>query len=83
MFRTQIYLTQYEREKLIFLSKESGQHQSALIREAIDQFIEKKIAKKQSKSQTLKAAAGLWADRVDLPDYENLRKEFDRKDSDE
>lgn len=78
MFRTQIYLTEEERERLLLLSKELGQHQSALIREAIDQFIEKKFLEKKKKRPALKKAAGLWADRKDLPDFRGLREEFDR-----
>lgn len=78
MFRTQIYLTQHERESLVLLAKELGQHQSALIREAIDQYIAKKLLENRKKQQALSVAAGLWADREDLPDFNRLRKEFDR-----
>lgn len=79
MFRTQVYLTEYEREKLILLSQEFGQHQSALIREAIDLFIETKLMLRRKKHQALRAAAGLWADRDDLPSIDELRKEFNRQ----
>lgn len=79
MFRTQVYLTQYEREKLIFLSQEFSQPQSALIREAIDLFIENKLMLRRKKHQALRAASGLWADRDDLPSIDDLRKEFDRR----
>lgn len=78
MIRTQVYLTQEEREKLLLLSRELGLHQSALIREALDQFIEGKLIEKRKKISALKAASGLWADREDLPDFDSLRKEFDR-----
>ena len=78
MIRTQVYLTQQEREKLLLLSRELGLHQSVLIREALDQFIEGKHIEKRKKISALKAASGLWADREDLPDFDSLRKEFDR-----
>ncbi|MBA2727738.1 MAG: ribbon-helix-helix domain-containing protein [Parachlamydiaceae bacterium] len=79
MHRTQVYLTAKEREGLIALARETGAQQSSLIREAIDQFIEgKKLAKKR-KGHALKSAAGMWADRNDLPDLKVLRKEFDRE----
>lgn len=78
MFRTQVYLTETEREKLGILAQETGQHQSALIREAIDLFIENKLRLKKDRKATLNAAAGLWADRDDLPNFQELRKEFDR-----
>lgn len=78
MFRTQVYLTENERKMLLIFSKESGIPQSSIIREAIDQYIEKKISAKRNKKQNLRAAAGLWADRKDLPDSRQLRKEMDR-----
>lgn len=78
MIRTQVYLTKHEREKLLLLSRELGVHQSALIREALDQFIEGKLIEKRKKSSALKAASGLWADHEELPDFDSLRKEFDR-----
>lgn len=78
MFRTQVYLTADEREHLIRLSQELGLHQSALIREAIDQFIESKLVEKRKKRHILRTASGLWAKRDDLPDFSCLRKELDR-----
>lgn len=79
MFRTQVYLTQVERDELLALSQELGQHQSALIREAIDQFIARKQILKRKKHRALKSAAGIWAERKDLPDYRSLRDEFDSR----
>ena len=78
MIRTQVYLTAKEKKTLSVLSKELGVHQSTLIREAIDQFIESKCVEKKQKYDVLNAAFGLWADRSDLPDFEKLRREFDR-----
>jgi len=79
MIRTQIYLTAAERNGLIVLSKKTGLHQSFLIREAIDQYIAKEKLAKKDKANALKSAAGIWANRDDLPDLDSIRKEFDRK----
>lgn len=79
MHRTQIYLTEIERQQLNRLSKVTGRHKSALIRDAIDQFIgieDLSLKKKQAKPHP---AAGLWAKREDLPNYNELKNEFDRK----
>lgn len=77
MFRTQIYLTEMECNQLNLLSRATGKHKSALIRDAIDQFI---LAKHSSlKKKKRSSAAGLWAERKDLPNYRELRDEFDRK----
>lgn len=78
MIRTQVYLTMQEREKLLLLSRELGLPQSAMIREAVDQFIENKYIEKRKKTDALQAASGLWANREDLPDFDKLRTEFDR-----
>ena len=78
MIRTQVYLTSQERKELLLLAKELGVQQSSLIREAIDLFIENKRLEKQKKKEAIQAASGLWADRDDLPNFAELRKEFDR-----
>lgn len=77
MIRTQVYLTESEKQKLTFLIEETGQSQSELIREAIDQFAEQKIKQKKNTIKTLEMAKGLWKDRKDLPDFSKLRKEWD------
>jgi metal-responsive CopG/Arc/MetJ family transcriptional regulator len=79
MIRTQIYLTDLEREQLLALTHEMGLSQSELIREAIDQFIEQHTEKKRNKAALIRAAKGLWDNRTDLPDFDTLRKEWDRK----
>lgn len=76
MFRTQIYLTENERNQLNLLSMTTGKHKSALIRDAIDQYI---LFKKPPLKRKKHRAAGLWAKRKDLPNYNEIRNEFDRK----
>lgn len=83
MIRAQIYLTKQERQKLTMLAHETGKSQSELIRDAIDQFIEKRQALKQDKLTILREVKGLWANRDDLPDFKKLRKEFDNRHQDE
>lgn len=83
MLRSQVYLTETEKEKLNLLSEETGKSQSKLIREAIDLFILHKLEGKLNKITAIKAARGLWKDRVDLPDISKLRAEFDRNEQNE
>ena len=78
VIRTQVYLTNQEKQKLSLLSRQLGQHQSSLIREAIDLFIETKTVENKQKINALEQAQGLWAERQDLPDFDTLRREFDR-----
>ncbi len=76
MIRSQIYLTEDERNSLKLISKETGRTQSDLIREAIDTLISKVDKKNNSKKR--QEAFGLWKDRDDYPNIEELRNEFDR-----
>ena len=76
MVRTQIYLTTTEQKGLRALSKRTGRTQSELIRKALDSFLaDDKVS---GRADLLRQARGLWRDRKDLPDFEALRKSFDR-----
>ena len=76
MQRTQIYLSEDERSGLKALSLRSGRSQSALIRDAIDTFLQQH--EPQGRMNRLRQARGLWAARTDLPDWQGLRQELDR-----
>ncbi|GMR09987.1 MAG: ribbon-helix-helix domain-containing protein [Anaerolineae bacterium] len=76
MERTQIYLTEKERKTLKAMSARLGRSQSALIREAVDRYIERD--QEGSRLDLLRQARGLWAKRYDLPDFEGIRRELDR-----
>jgi hypothetical protein len=77
MVRTQVYLTKKERDGLAVLAKSTAKKQSQLIREAVDQMIEK--SSRTTREAALGAIAGLWKDRTDLPDFAALRREWDRR----
>lgn len=76
MVRTQIYLTKDEKEALDIMSNISGKSQSELIRGAIDRYLE--INDTTHRMAVVEQTAGLWRNRKDLPDFESLRKEWDR-----
>jgi metal-responsive CopG/Arc/MetJ family transcriptional regulator len=77
MVRTQVYLTEKERDELTELAEATGKKQSELIREAVDRLIDQSSAKRRAAA--FKAVAGMWKDRDDLPDFAALRKEWDRR----
>lgn len=77
MVRTQIYLTKKEKESLSELSATTGKKQAQLIREAVDQYIVK--SEKMNKTDVIERAAGMWADRDDLPAFEEIRRSWDRE----
>jgi predicted DNA-binding protein len=76
MIRTQIYLTELENNAISRLSKSLGGGKSQIIRQAIDEFIEKRESSRRLNA--LREARGMWAKRKDLPDFRSLRESFDR-----
>ena len=76
MVRTQIYLTVEEMNALKALSNRTGKKQSELIREAVDEFLVKRS--RASRQKVLNDIAGIWRDREDLPDFNELRNEWNR-----
>ena len=77
MVRTQIYLTEHQRDELAAISKAVGKKQSELIREAVDRLINQSSYSRRE--AVLREAAGIWKDRTDLPDFNSTRAEWDRK----
>ena len=75
MVRTQIYLTQQEKDGLNALARASGKKQSELIREAVDHLIAR--FSKTRQQVVLDCAAGIWKERKDLPDFTAVRREWD------
>lgn len=74
MVRTQVYITKQEHQALQHMAVKTGKSQSELIRLAIDNLI---AAKTINLSDRLKQAAGIWANKKNLPDFAAIRKEFD------
>ena len=76
MIRTQIYLTVEEMNALKALSNTTGKKQSELIREAVDEFLVKRD--RTARRQVIDNVAGIWQNRMDLPDFNEIRREWDR-----
>jgi hypothetical protein len=76
MVRTQIYLTERQRDELAAIAKMAGKKQSELIREAIDRLIDQTGCGRRE--AVLREVAGIWRDRTDLPDFKAMRAEWDR-----
>ena len=76
MVRTQVYLTERQRDELAAIAKTVGKKQSQLIREAVDRLIDEEG--RGRRETVLREAAGIWKDRTDLPDFRAMRAEWDR-----
>ena len=76
MVRTQIYLTERQRDELAAIARAVGKKQSELIREAVDRLIDQ--AASSRRETVLREAAGIWKDRTDLPDFKATRTEWNR-----
>ncbi len=76
MIRTQIYLTERQRDRLAAIARAGGRPQSAVIREAIDRFLEQDP--RARREAVVRDAAGIWRDRSDVPTLTVLRDAWNR-----
>lgn len=76
MKRTQIYIPEHLQQKLESLSKSRGSSKSAIIRDAVVQYLEQQSD--AERENRLRAGAGMWKNKKDIPDIAKLRKEMER-----
>ena len=76
MLRTQIYLTDKQREELAAIARSSVKKQSEIIREVIYRVLEE--TRENRKEAAVREAAGMWKDRNDLTDFRSLWSEWER-----
>ncbi len=77
MTTAQIVLTDLQMDALHKLSAKTGRAEDELLQEAVNKLIREADGDKQNWLQRLRKAKGIWKDRDDLPDFQQLRKEFD------
>lgn len=76
MVRTQLYLTEEERDGLDAIAKSTDRKKSEIIREAVDRLLD--LTRGDRRTTILDQAAGMWRNRGDLPDFEAARRSWDR-----
>ncbi len=76
MPETKISLDEPIQNALAEISRETGKSQSQLINEAVERLI--KDYQRQNRSLLIQQAKGIWADREDIPDVQQLRQEWQR-----
>ena len=77
MKRTQIYIPEHLQQKLETLSKRRGSSKSAIIRDAVEQYLDRQSD--TERKNKLQAGAGMWKNKKDIPDIAKLREEMERK----
>jgi Arc/MetJ-type ribon-helix-helix transcriptional regulator len=78
MFRTQLYLTDAQHERLKRLARSSGRSRSALLREAVDRLLTSEAPPSDWKDR-LRQARGMWKEREDLDEIMGkARRSMDR-----
>jgi predicted DNA-binding protein len=76
MTTMQVELTESQEAGLDALSRTTGKTRQQLVREAIEGLIDG--ADQVEWRAALERLEGIWADRTDLPDFDELRREWDR-----
>ncbi len=84
MTTTQISLDAAHAELLRSLAEQTGKPADEVVQEGLD-LLASRLQSSSSGPQLdwracLKSAAGMWKDRDDLPDWEELRRSMDRVD---
>ena len=74
--RTQIYLTDEQRDNLGNQAARTGRPMSELIREALDEYLRRHA--QERRQEVLRNAVGLWADRLDHAQFDDTRATLDR-----
>jgi predicted DNA-binding protein len=81
MTTAQINLTDSQTDALQKLSAQTGKTEDELLQEAVNKLISEvgeAEAKREKWLKSLRQAKGIWKDRDDLPDFRQLRSEWDR-----
>jgi hypothetical protein len=77
MIRTQIYLTDEEKNGLELIATAKGVSQSDLIRQAIGELLARTGT--IDRSAALSKFAGVWSGRTDIPDVRELHAGWNRR----
>jgi predicted transcriptional regulator len=78
---TTINLTEENSEKLEAIARRTGKSRDELLNEAVEKLVDTPELQPASVDwkAALMQAAGMWKDRDDLPDFEEIRRSWDRK----
>jgi hypothetical protein len=75
MAEIEVNLTENEERALREIALRTGKTEGELIRDAVDKLIKQGLTTGNS---GMLQARGMWRDRDDLPDFEKIRRDWDR-----
>lgn len=75
MAEIEVNLSENEQSALREIARRTGKSESELIHDAVGNLIKEG---RQPRDAALSQARGIWKDRTDLPDFGNIRREWDR-----
>jgi len=75
MAEIEVNLTENEQRALREIAIRTGKSEDELIHDAVDNLIRQRSL---SSNCGMLQARGIWKDREDLPDFEKIRREWDR-----
>ena len=78
MTMAQFELSSSQVAALEALARETGNSREELLNEAVDRLLDEAGADNVDWRGLLRAGEGLWEHRNDLPDFNEVRKEWDR-----
>ena len=76
MTTAQVTLSESESQAIQALSQIRGKTQEEILHEAIEQFLTQHQV--ENRLVALRQARGIWQERQDLPDFAELRNEWNR-----
>jgi len=76
MTTTQVTLSESESQAIQALSQSRGETPEEILHQAIEQFLAQHQV--ENRLTALRQARGIWRERQDLPDFAELRNEWDR-----
>ena len=75
MAEIEVNLSESEQKALREIALRTGKSESELIRDAVDNLIK---SDRSPRGAGMSQARGIWRDRKDLPDFDRIRREWDR-----
>ena len=78
MMTIELTLSEKEDQAIRTITQATGKTVNQVLHQALEQLIAQVQAQPQPRRNLLRQARGIWKNSVDLPNFEDVRKEFDR-----